>query len=96
VAFAVIYRWSVEPGQEDAFARRWREGTERLRTLGGLGSCLCRDEGGAFVAFARWPDEAAREAAFAAAGPGEPWPGVTDFSETRLRVVDDRLAGAAE
>jgi hypothetical protein len=96
VTFAVIYRWTVEPGEDEAFARRWREGTDRLRALGGLGSCLCRDERGDFVAFARWPDEAARAAAFARVAPGDPWPGVSGFSETRLTVVDDRLAGMPE
>jgi len=89
--FAVLYRWRVQPAQEAAFAARWREGTERLKSLGGLGSCLCRDETGDFVAFARWPSEAARAEAFAALGPRAPFPGVLAFEETRLSVEADLL-----
>ena len=90
-AFAAIYRWQVDPAQEDAFRDRWTRGTERLKALGGLGSCLCRGEGGDFVAFARWPSEAARAEAFAALGPREPWPGVLAFEETKLSVEADLL-----
>jgi hypothetical protein len=96
MGFAAIYRWSVEPAEEARFARRWREGTDRLKALGGLGSCLCREDNGDFVAFARWPDEAARASAFQRIGTIEPWPGIVRFSETRLLVLDDRLSGAGE
>ena len=90
-AFAVLYRWRVEPGAEAAFRARWHEGTKRLKRLGGLGSCLCREADGTFLAFARWPDEAARADAFARSGPTEPWPGVTFLGETKLAVEDDLL-----
>lgn len=90
--FAVIYRWSVEPEHEDYFRDRWRAGTLRLKSeFGALGSCLTRAENGDFVAFARWPSEAARERAFAAIQPLEPWPGIRSFEETRLWVEDDYL-----
>ena len=89
--FAIIYRWRVETGSETSFRERWRAGTERLKGLGGLGSCLCREADGTFVAFARWPDEAARERAFAASPPAQPWPGVTYLGETKLSVEDDLL-----
>lgn len=92
--FAVIYRWSVEPGHEDYFMKRWRAGTLRLKKdFGALGSCLARAENGDFVAFARWPSEAAREQAFAAIQPVEPWPGILRFEETRLWVEEDHLTG---
>ncbi|MDZ4296227.1 MAG: hypothetical protein U1A16_02550 [Patescibacteria group bacterium] len=29
--FVVIYRWRVEPGQEEAFRQEWREGTLAIR-----------------------------------------------------------------
>jgi hypothetical protein len=54
MSFAVIYRWTVAPEHEDYFRRRWHDGTLRYRELGGLGSLLARDEGGAFVAIALW------------------------------------------
>ena len=89
---AVIYRWSVEPEHEEYFLKRWKAGTIRLRKhFGALGSCLSRADNGDFVAFARWPSEAARERAFAAIGPTEPWPGIFKFEETKMRVVEDLL-----
>ena len=87
--FAVLYRWSVEPEWEDYFRERWRAGTIRLRDeFGALGSCLTRADNGDFIAFARWPSEAAREQAVAARGPTEPWPGIVSFEETKLLVEE--------
>lgn len=91
--FAVIYRWSVDPEHEDYFRERWKRGTERLKTLGSLGSCLTRAANGDFLAFARWPSEAAREQAFAMLAPFEPWPGIISFEETKLSVEEDLLTG---
>jgi heme-degrading monooxygenase HmoA len=90
--FAVLYRWTVDPEHEAYFIERWRMGTQLLRDEhGALGSCLTRAENGDFVAFARWPDEEARSAAFASRGPPEPWPGILCFEETKLTVVEDLL-----
>lgn len=90
--FAVLYRWTVQPDQEAYFIERWRAGTSRLRDeYGALGSCLTRTAEGEFIAFARWPSEEARAAAFAARGPLEPWPGIISFSETKLSVIADLL-----
>lgn len=89
--FAVIYRWSVDPAQEGYFRERWKLGTERLKGLGSLGSCLTRAANGDFIAFARWPDEATRERAFAVIAPLEPWPGIVSFEETKLSVEEDLL-----
>jgi heme-degrading monooxygenase HmoA len=90
--FAVLYRWRVEPDHENYFRERWRSGTLRLKSEhGALGSCLTRDSEGTFVAFARWPSEEARAAAFAALGPLEPWPGIVSFEETKLWVEEDLL-----
>lgn len=90
--FAVIYRWRVDPEHEEHFRRRWRAGTLRLKDeFGALGSCLTRSETGEFIAFARWPSEAARARAFAAMQPVEPWPGIISFEETRLWVEEDYL-----
>ena len=90
--FAILYRWAVEPEHEEYFRQRWRAGTLILkRDHGALGSCLTRAENGDFVAFARWPSEAARAKAFAERGPLEPWPGIISFEETKLAVEDDLL-----
>ena len=93
--FAVLYRWSVAPEHEDYFRQRWNAGTLRLKNeFGALGSCLTRAANGDFIAFARWPSEAAREHAFAAIRPFEPWPGILSFEETKLSVEDDQLTRA--
>lgn len=89
--FAVIYRWSVDPVHEADFRERWKRGTERLKNLGSFGSCLTRAANGDFIAFARWPTEKAREKAFAAIAPLEPWPGILSFDETKLSVEEDML-----
>lgn len=93
--FAVIYRWSVDPEHEAFFHQRWRAGTLRLKKeFGALGSCLTRAENGDFIAFARWPSEAARDRAFAAIHPVDPWPGIRSCDETKLWVEEDHLTGA--
>lgn len=57
--FAVIYKWRVIPGREAQFEEGWRAGTERIaEEFGGWGSRLHRGEGGVYVAYAQWPDEA--------------------------------------
>lgn len=89
--FAVIYRWKVEPAHEAFFRERWKRGTQRLKALGSRGSCLTRAADGEFIAFARWPSEAARDQAFEAIAPLEPWPGILSFEETRLVVEEDLL-----
>lgn len=93
--FAVIYCWSVDAEHEDYFRKRWKRGTERLKTLGSLGSCLTRAANGDFIAFARWPSEEAREQAFEALAPVEPWPGILRFEETKLWVENDLLTEQA-
>ena len=94
--FAVLYRWTVPPEREAYFLERWHAGTMALREKhGGLGSCLTRTAEGDFIAFARWPSEAARAAAFAARGPGEPWPDTVECEEIRLSVVDDLLTNCS-
>lgn len=91
--FAVLYRWTVDPEFEEDFRDRWRDATLLLRREhGALGSCLTRDADGNFIAFARWPSEAARAAAFAARGPSDPWPGILASEEVKLWVEEDHLS----
>ena len=95
--FAMLYRWRVAPEHEAAFVARWREATVALRDAhGALGSCLSRDENGDFVAFARWPSEAARDAAAAARAAAPPWDGIVHFEATKLWVEEDLLTRPQE
>jgi heme-degrading monooxygenase HmoA len=64
---AAIYRWRVAPEHEADFRRRWHEITQDIvEHHGGGGSRLHRAENGDWVAYARWPDKADRDKAFAA------------------------------
>lgn len=57
IGFCVIYRWKVDPVQEDRFLAAWETLTHAIREKrGGLGSRLHRDDQGWFVAYAQWPD----------------------------------------
>jgi hypothetical protein len=63
--FATYFEWKVKPSREEAFVQAWTEGTKALRMEGSLGSSLFKGKAGHFHAFARWPDQATRDAAFA-------------------------------
>jgi len=65
--FAVIYRWRLRAGSEDAFVEAWATLTRAIRDRrGGRGSRLHRAEDGTWVAYARWPDRPTWERARAA------------------------------
>ncbi len=85
----VVYRWSVEPHAVGSFEAQWRALTDRLRPLGGLGSCLTRTAAGEFVALAAWPDRETRIAAFAALEAQPAIPGVERRSAEELEVAAD-------
>ncbi len=97
---AVIYRWRIHPGQEAAFAAAWRQVTDAIYAhCGSHGSCLHQGADSTFVAYARWPSEAARTACFAAAIPGvdvaraQMRQAIAEsFPEQVLPVLDDALA----
>ena len=69
-----IYRWRVDAEHEQAFIARWERATRHLAQRGGLGSLIGKNAAGELVAVALWPDQAAREKAFAEGGDEEPWP----------------------
>ncbi len=96
MSVAILYRWRVEAEHEESFRASWRDATLRLRA-GSIaqGSSLTRDENGEFVGIALWPSLAARDEAFAAMPAGQPWPGVTKLSETRLSVIENLWAASA-
>ena len=61
--FAVIYRWRLKPGSEEAFRAAWETVTRIIRREhGGLGSRLHRTAEGLWLAYAQWPDRASWEA----------------------------------
>ena len=81
---AAIYRWRVAPEDEEYFKQRWHDITSDIvRDHGGGGSRLHRAENGEWVAYARWPDKASRDKAFA------------DYSENPDRSIPQR-EGRAE
>ncbi|MEO6581106.1 MAG: hypothetical protein ABIN83_08130 [Sphingomicrobium sp.] len=65
--FATFFEWEIREGAELQFEQAWAEATEILKTHGSMGSALFRNDTGNLCAFARWPDRARRDAAFAAA-----------------------------
>ena len=70
--FAVLYRWRLRSGAEDAFVAAWSRVSERLRAeRGSLGSRLHRGPDGIWYSYAQWPSAQARDRAFAA-GPVDP------------------------
>lgn len=62
----VLYRWRLHPGAEASFTEAWSRITESLRShAGSLGSRLHRGSDGLWYGYAQWPDDAARQRAFA-------------------------------
>jgi quinol monooxygenase YgiN len=62
---AVLLHWRLKPGRYDDFARAWEVVTRAMLAENSLGSALFEGEDGTVYALARWPDQAAREKAFA-------------------------------
>lgn len=64
---AVIYRFELQPHQEEKYQACWETVSEYfVKHCGAIGSCLHKGESGLWVAYSRWPDQATRDAA---------WPG---------------------
>lgn len=69
--FAVIYRFILQPHQEQAYRECWRIIATYFKTYrGAIGSSLHKGENGIWVAYSRWPDRATRDASW----PGEEVP----------------------
>ncbi len=62
--FAVLYRWRLRPGTEEAFVEAWTEVSHDLRRKGSLGSRLHRGPDGIWYSYAQWPSAEARGHAF--------------------------------
>jgi heme-degrading monooxygenase HmoA len=76
----VIYRWTVDPAESEAFVSSWRHATKRILSEepGAMGSTLLRpiDEPDAWLGLARWRSRADLEA-FWASGRAVALPGAT-------------------
>lgn len=65
--FAVIYRFKLQPHQEQDYPVYWRTIAEYfVEKRGAIGSALHKTEDGLWLAYSRWPDKATRDAS---------WPG---------------------
>ena len=61
--FVAVYRWRLKPGMEDQFVDGWQRVTRAIRrSCGGYGSRLHQCSDGTWLAYARWPDAATRDA----------------------------------
>jgi Antibiotic biosynthesis monooxygenase len=64
--YAVLYRWCLRPGAEEAFVEAWSRISKVLRDeRGSLGSRLHRGADGLWYSYAQWPCAEARSKAFA-------------------------------
>lgn len=61
--FVAVYRWQVKAGKEAQFVEGWERVTRAIyASCGSYGSRLHRCQDGSWLAYARWPDAATREA----------------------------------
>ncbi|MEX1132067.1 MAG: antibiotic biosynthesis monooxygenase [Flavobacteriales bacterium] len=89
--FTVIYTFRVKPGMEESFQRSWAFITEEYkRTRGSLGSRLHKDQHGAFVAIALWPDRASWVAPEPSASP------VMEAARSTMREACEEIRTAHE
>jgi hypothetical protein len=63
-SIAVLYRWKLHSGKEDAFKQAWALLSEQLIQRGSLGSRLHRGADGWWYSYAAWPSVASRDEAF--------------------------------
>lgn len=63
--FAVIYRGFVDPDNEKDYQHCWHIVADYfIKQCGAIGSCLHKTDEGYWLAYSRWPDKAARDAAW--------------------------------
>lgn len=95
--FAVLYKWRIDPRLEQQFVEGWSEITRHyLDNSGSHGSRLHKGSDGLWYAYAQWPSDEARQAAFAGdalkeAGEKMRAAILERFDETRLEVVSDLI-----
>ena len=75
--FAVIYKFKLQPHQEETYLLHWKKiANFFIKHRGAIGSCLHKGDDGIWVAYSRWPDKATRDASWS----GEPTP-ISDLPE---------------
>ncbi|MAX00725.1 MAG: hypothetical protein CMN72_14005 [Sphingomonas sp.] len=62
---ATFFHWRIAPDRRAAFIEAWAAMTHALKRHGSHGSALFDRGDGTLCAFARWPDAATRDRAFA-------------------------------
>lgn len=93
--YAVIYRWRLRPNAEGQFVDGWERVTRAIHAAcGSFGSRLHRAGEGTWVAYARWPDLATRQACSYDEPVGEQL--MADavahrYEETTMEIVSDLL-----
>jgi len=98
--FAILYRWRLKPGTEEAFREAWKAMTETIKVQRGTGgSRLHRTDDGELLAYAVWPSREHWEAAGKLPSTN-PEAGARmracieqSLPITTLEVVDDLLTG---
>lgn len=91
--FAVLYKWRIDPQLEQQFIDAWSEITRYyLENAGSHGSCLHKGSDGLWYAYAQWPSDKIRQAAFTGDELNEASEKMRAailerFDETRLEVV---------
>ncbi|MGF6711166.1 heme-degrading monooxygenase HmoA [Luteibacter sp. W1I16] len=66
VGFAVIYRWRLHTGAEEAFISAWHRVSSLLESeRGSYGARLHRGDDEIWYSYAQWPNQQARADAFA-------------------------------
>lgn len=95
--FIVLYSWRIDPSLEEQFTVGWSAVTRHyLEHHGSLGSRLHQGGDGRFYAYAKWPDEASRDAAANDDIPADARSQMNaaileTFPEVRLEVIADYL-----
>ena len=65
--FAVIYRFYLQPHQEELYKTCWNTiASYFIKERGAIGSCLHKTDDGFWLAYSRWPDKQTRD---------DSWPG---------------------
>lgn len=100
--FAVLYKWRIDPQLEQQFVDAWTEITRYyLDNSGSQGSRLHKGSDGFWYAYAQWPSDDARQAAFAgdaleAAG-GKMRAAILErFDEIRLEVIENLIENVTQ
>lgn len=60
--FAALYRFKLQPHQEEEYRACWRTIVKFYKEkCGALGSCLHKEDAETWVAYSRWPSKAHRD-----------------------------------